>query len=298
MPDNNHASVIIIILNWNNWRDTIACVESCQKLTYSNHRIVLIDNGSTDGSEKILTERFPYIEIIQTGSNLGFAGGNNVGIRHAIEGGADYVWLLNNDAVVDPLALTALVDALENDPHATIAGSKIFYHDEPRKIWFAGGTWSKGRLRLRQRGASHQDEGQFDKLCAVGSVSGCSLLISAKAINKIGLMDEDYFLYWEDTDWCARASNSGYTILFVPASQVWHKISKTVKAHSELQYYYVTRNGIRFCCRHDLLSLPVFLCYVTIDVLCGCLRGNFVKLSGYSRGIIDFLGGKSGQIQV
>src|SRR5664279_2479168 len=96
----------IILLNWNGWQDTIACVESCRKLSYPNFRILIVDNGSTDNSEAILRERLPDIELLQTGANLGFAGGNNVGIRHALAQGADYVWLLNNDTVVDAEALS------------------------------------------------------------------------------------------------------------------------------------------------------------------------------------------------
>jgi GT2 family glycosyltransferase len=266
-------------------------VESCLKLDWPNFRIVIIDNGSADGSETILRDRFPTLEIIQSGANLGFAAGNNVGIRHALESGADYVWLLNNDAVADPRALSMLVEAMESHPSAGIAGSKIYYHDDPKKIWCAGGAWTKGRLKLRQRGAYQQDEGQFEGLCTVGSVSGCSMLVRTNCIKKIGLMDESYFLYWEDTDWCAQASESDYSILFVPASQVWHKVSTTVKAHSELQYYYLTRNGLRFCLKHDLLSLPVLLSYVSADVLLGWLRGNQAMVKGFYRGLVDFVRG-------
>ena len=285
----------VIILNWNNCHDTIACVESCQKLTDSNFRIVIIDNGSTDGSEDVLRSTLPEIEIIQTGTNLGFAGGNNVGSRFAVESGADYIWLLNNDAVAEPQTLTMLVEAMENHPAAAIAGSKIYYHNEPQKIWFAGGAWSKGRLRLRQRGAYQMDEGQFDELCTIGSVSGCSMMVRTSAIKKIGLMDESYFLYWEDTDWCARAAKIGYSILFAPKSRVWHKISTTIKAHSDHQYYYFTRNGLRFCWKHDLLSLPVFLIYIFVDVLYGFLCGRMSMFNGFRKGINDGFCGRSGK---
>ena len=118
-----------MILNWNGWEQTLDCVESCRRLTWSNFRILVVHNASSDGSEEILRERLPDIEIIQSGSNLGFAGGCNVGIRRAIENSADYIWLLNNDTIVDAEALSVLVAALENDPAAGFAGSKIYFHD-------------------------------------------------------------------------------------------------------------------------------------------------------------------------
>lgn len=291
---NSSPSVAIIILNWNNWSDTLTCVESCRRLTWPNVRMVIVDNGSTDGSAEILTERCPDVDIIRTGANLGFAGGNNIGIRQVMAWGAEYVWLLNNDAEADPKALTMLVKAMEADPAAAVAGSKVYYLDDPERIWCAGGMWRKGRLRLRQRGARQLDNGQFDTLCTVGSVSGCSMLLRTTALRDIGLLDEGYFLYWEDTDWCARAGRHGYKVLYVPASRVWHKVSATVAARSHLQYYYNTRNGLIFCKRHDWASLPVFLLYVAADVGVGLLRGNRNMLRGALEGVADFLRGCRG----
>jgi len=286
--------VFIIILNWNGWQDTLACVESCCKLTWPNFRIVIVDNGSTDGSEDFLRRHLPEEEIIQSGSNLGFAGGCNVGIRYALNSGADYVWLLNNDAVADPQALTVLVKAMENNPAVGITGSKIYYHDEPRKIWFAGGMWENGRLRLRQRGANQQDEGQFDETCEVGSVSGCSMLVRSAAILAIGLMEESYFLYWEDTEWCARAEKEGYKVLFVPGSRIWHKVSSSAGKSSFSQYYYYTRNGFFFLRQYDPLLLPVFAAYNLLFGLKCMASGNPQPLRGLAHGFIDFVQGKKG----
>jgi len=288
-------SAAIIILNWNNWPDTLACVASCHRLTWPGARIIVVDNGSTDGSEELLRKRFPEAEIIQTGSNLGFAGGNNAGIRHALSQGAEYVWLLNNDAVAEPDSLTKLIEAMEQYGDAAIAGSKIFYDDNPERIWFAGGIWERNRLRIRQRGAGEYDHGQYEQLCTVGSVSGCSMIVRSSAIEKIGLMNETYFLYWEDTDWCARAWEQGFKVLFVPASRIRHKVAATIAPRSERQYYYNTRNGLFFCRRHSPRLLPVFLAYAAADVLAGMLRGNISMLRGFMRGIADFFRGHSGR---
>ncbi len=137
--------VYIILLNWNGWKDTVECVESCRKLSYPDVRIVIVDNGSTDGSETRLRERFPDLELIQTGANLGFAGGNNVGIRYALEKGAEYVWLLNNDTIADAEALSALVQAAEDDQTVGMVGSKIVYHDDPRITLVCRGSARSGK---------------------------------------------------------------------------------------------------------------------------------------------------------
>ncbi len=289
--------VFIIILNWNGWRETLACVESCQRLTWPHFNIVVVDNGSTDGSEEFLRKNLAGIEIIQSGTNLGFAGGNNIGVRHALVSGAKYVWLLNNDAVTDSQALGFLVEAMEDNRTAAIAGSKIFYHAEPWKIWSAGGMWEKGRLHLRQRGANQVDKGQFDKLCEVDSISGCSMLVRSAVIEEIGLMDDSYFLYWEDSEWCARTRSKGYKVMFVPESKVWHKVSVSTKQSSFSQYYYYTRNGFAFLRENDPLLLPVFGLYNLLFGVKSMIFGNMQPLQGIIRGSLDFSMGRKGPIR-
>jgi GT2 family glycosyltransferase len=286
--------VSIIIVNWNGWQDTLACVASCRALTWPNFRVLVIDNGSTDGSENFLRQNLADVEIIQSGGNLGFAGGNNVGIHKALEQGADYVWLLNNDTIADKQALTSLVEAMERDSQIGIAGSKIYYYDDPRKIWYAGGMWRKGRLSWRQRGANQIDKGQFDEFCEVGSVSGCSMLVRSTTMDTIGLMNESFFLYWEDTEWCARASWGGYKVIFVPASHVWHNVSTSTRQSSFSQYYYFTRNGFYFLRRHDPWLLPIFGLYSVLFGLKSLLMGNLQPLQGLIIGGIDFLRGRRG----
>lgn len=290
----NLPLVQIIILNWNGWRDTLACVESCRWLTWPNLRIVVVDNASTDGSEAILRERLHDVEIIQSGANLGFAGGNNVGIRYALKSGADYVWLLNNDAEAAPEALAELVEAMEGNANVAMAGSKIFLHHDSQRLQFAGGLWEKGRLRLRMLGANQLDLGQFDERCERDSVSGCSMLVRASTIQDIGLMDESYFLYWEDTEWCARARQKGYRILFVPKSHVWHKVSASTGKSAFAQHYYFIRNGLFFLRSFDRRLLPAF---AVNNFLFGvkCLAtGKSQPLKGFMRGFFAFLRGEKG----
>ena len=294
MP-NSSPLVAIVILNWNGWRDTFECISACRKLEWPNFCILPVDNHSSDGSVEMLRSACPDLEIIETAANLGFAGGNNIGIQQALNLGADYIWLLNNDAIPAPDAIAPLVDSLQKQPSAACAASKIYYHDDPQRIWFAGGAWSKGFLRLRQPGAGQIDRGQFDNVRKIGSVTGCSMLIPADIIRSVGMLTEEYFLYWEDTDWSARAQKLGYQLLLAPDSHVRHKVSATIAPRSALQYYYYVRNGLYFCCRHDLLSLPLLLLYTTVDVCVGLLQGNFQMASGSIRGIADFVRGRRGQ---
>lgn len=281
--------VYVVILNWNGWQDTLACVASCRKLTWPNFRILVVDNGSTDGSEAILRERLQDVEILQSGANLGFAGGNNVGIRHALKAGADYVWLLNNDAEAGPEALTELVGALEADTKAGMASSKIYYHGDPRRIWSAGGLWEGGRLRWRMLGANQLDRGQFDQPGERGTASGCSVLVRARMIEEIGPMDEEYFLYWEDTEWCARAQKEGYTLLFAPTSHVWHKVSSSTREASFSQHYYSTRNGLYFLSRQAPLWALVFSANTFFSCVRYVLSGNTQPFRGFLRGCSGFL---------
>jgi hypothetical protein len=282
-------SVFIVILNWNGWKDTVECVESCLKITYSNFRILIVDNGSTDGSETILKKRFPEAEIIQTGSNLGFAGGNNVGIKYALEQGAEYIWLLNNDTIVDINALAGLVAELHKNPEAGIAASKIYYFSKPKVIWFAGGTWNPVDHIARHNGLDEEDARQYDVVAETDFATGCSLLFKASLISKIGYLKEDYYLYWEDVDWCVNARKNGWKIIYVPNSHVWHKVSQSVENKSSAQNYYYFRGGLlfysrnapgfvlRFAATHFVYSLKQFLC------------GDKSIFLGYLPGLKDFV---------
>ena len=281
--------VYIIVLNWNGWQDTIECIESCLKLTYPRYRILIVDNGSTDDSEFKLRQRFSGIDILQAGKNLGFAGGNNVGIRHALEQGAEYIWMLNNDTVVEPDSLSELVKVAEIDERTGIVGSKIYYYNEPQKIWFAGGIWDKNRSFTRHRGGNEIDTGQYDDISTVGFISGCSLLAKSSMIKNIGMMKEDYFLYWEDVDWNATAAEQGWKILFAPRSRIRHKVSSSINDKSPLQSYYFMRSGLLFFQRHaPLRSIPFFLRLMLYAI--NCYRsGQRAVLHGYLIGTKDYL---------
>jgi len=295
----NEPFVFLILLNWNGWRDTIECVESCRKLTYPAFRIVIVDNGSTDGSETILRERFPGIELIQTGSNLGFSGGNNAGIRHALEHGADYVWLLNNDTVVDAGALTALVGAAECDDRIGMIGSKIVYYDNPGLLWYAGALLDPAcPHRPAHRGLRELDRGQYDDAVETGYVTGCSLLARRKMIDEIGLLDDSLFLYFEDADWSARARHAGWRLMYAPASVVRHKESVSAGgAASPTLVYYTARNRLFFVRRNFPAKIGKALLYDLYEhVLVNIKKGRLPAARAGFRGVRDFLLGRVGRM--
>lgn len=251
--------VAIVVLNWNRASDTIACVDSLQNLVYPNIEIVVIDNASTDGSVEALETKFPALTIIRNSRNLGYAGGNNVGIGHALDHGAEYVLVLNNDTIVDKDLVGGLVAAMQREPHAGVAAPKIYDFQEPTKIWFAGASidWETGESP--HTGLGERDSGQFNRVIEVDRVTGCAMMVGRTVFERVGLLDPDYFLYYEDTDLCVRAAKAGFKSYCVQTAKVWHKESSSTKASqgSDLHAYYHTRNRLLFLRKHGRFATSV-----------------------------------------
>lgn len=256
--------VAIIVLNWNNRADTVECIRSLEGVSYPDFEAVVVDNGSSDGSEAAIKAAFPGLRVIQTGRNLGFAGGNNVGIRDALARGFDYVLLLNNDTVVDPGFLGEMINAGESGPSTGIVGPRIYYFSEPGRIWYAGGTVDYWKGRLEHVGFNAMDGDEYGRAGDTMLVAGCAMLIKRQVFEKIGLLYEPMFLYFEDSDFCARASRAGYRIAYAPSAKVWHKVSQTTAKLKGVQSYYNIRNWLLFMRRnarpeHLLAFLPYYL---------------------------------------
>lgn len=249
----SRPSVTLVILNWNGRDDTLACLDSVAKLRYPEHRDIVVDNGSVDDSVPAIRHRHPDVELIETGRNLGFAGGNNVGIRRALESGADYVLLLNNDTEVDPGLLDAFVAAARQRPDAGVFSAKIYFHAEPRRIWYAGAAWNAAAARFDQLGEGVVDDGgaAYSTLAETAYACGCAFFVSAARLREVGLLDEDFFLYFEETDWCARAQAAGHPSIVVPDAQLWHKVSVSFGGEgSPLALYFLTRNRLLWARKH------------------------------------------------
>ena len=210
-------------------------------------------------------EKFPSyrrLVLIQTGQNLGFSGGNNVAIRYALKRKNNYIWLLNNDTVVEPTALTEVVKPLEKESTAVVSGSKILFYTNPERIYYAGGrpiTPIRMLFSSYHIGVNEEDRGQYDKTCKTGFITGCSMLIKKDVFEQIGLFVDEYFLAGEDADWCLRVQRAKRTLIFAPASCVWHKGSIATKKRPGAMFYYAERNAILLIRRYAPWFLPIVL---------------------------------------
>ena len=244
----------IILVNWNNFEDSVECLESLGQVTYPNYEVILVDNASDGGDAKLLKERFgDSIRLIENDRNYGFAKGCNIGTKDALSRDADYVVLLNNDTVVPPDFLDALVAVAQSDEKVGIAGGKIYCYEYPDMIWFAGGVIDYQTGKTPMRGSGETDRGQFDETTEVDWICGCFLFITRDLLQSIGMLDERFFFGWEDADLCVRASKSGYKVLYVPESKIWHKSWFGDAKRKRLKgrpLYYATRGSFIFREKH------------------------------------------------
>jgi hypothetical protein len=290
--------VIIIILNWNGLQDTRECLESLKRIDYPNYEIIVVDNGSSDGSPEKIKNMFPYIDLIRNRENLGFGAGCNVGIKEAQRKGAKFIFLLNNDTVVECDALSKLAAALEKDENAGIAGPKIYYYGSEKIIWSAGIRQDNVFIRFLSIGQGQKDVGRYSRQKKVDEVSGCAMLIKESLIEKTGFFREDYFLYVEDMEFCLRAKRAGCEILYVPDAVIWHKVSAAAGGQdSALNIYYSRRNVLYLASQYyKYLVIPAVIKYV-FRSLAFYLSGNKDRSNAVLLAITDFIKGKKGRLE-
>lgn len=301
-----NPSVAIIVVNWNNADDTIDCIQSLQKIAYDNFKVFLIDNGSSDDSiSRLEALRGEKVELVESGKNLGFSGGNNIGIAMALKEGFDYVLLLNNDTVVDKMFLNELMSVAESEEKIGIVGSKIYFYDEPDRIWYGGGrfSWLGGGRHLQY---CEMDKNPGDKKPKETEyMTGCVFLIRSKIIMTVGDLCEDFFMYYEDTDWSLRVKRAGYKIMYAPASKVYHKISRSAsKLSNPLIHYYHIRNALLLSKRQaPKIILPGIYLWSFFHYLKQILKLIIMPSKRdvsrmIMRGIKDFYRGRFGQYEL
>lgn len=284
--------VAIILVNYNGEKYNEECINSILKSTYKNYEIIVIDNNSTDNSVKLLEEKFNSdIKIIMADSNLGFSGANNLGIKYALNNGFDYVMLLNNDTVIDENMIKIMVDTSSN---SVVVSPKIYYYDDKNILWSAGGriNWSKG-LPI-QYGINEIDNHESNERKEIEFATGCCILIPIEAIRKVGMMSEDYFLYYEDTDYCVRLIREGFKIIYEPKAVLYHKVSASTGGEkSKMYWYYMTRNRLIFNKKFNkTISYKIyFLLTTTIKLIKYLITRDRIALSGSIDGIVDFFKG-------
>jgi GT2 family glycosyltransferase len=297
-------NVAVIIVNWNGLKDTLNCLSSLVNIRHDgiNVELIVVDNGSNDGSAVGIRRKYPDTILIENKDNLGFSGGSNSGIQKAIEDGADYVWLVNNDTYVDPHALEALVTVF-HDSENGIAGSKIYfsagheYHrdrysesDRGKVFWYAGGIIDWKNMYASHRGVDLIDSGQYDRSEETDFVTGCSMMIRKEVIRKIGLFDNGLYLYLEDLDYCLRAKASGFRLIYVPQSVMWHvNAGSSAGPGNPLQEYYQTRNRLVIGFRYAPLRTKFALFREAIRQIAST---NAVKKRAVSDALFGRMGGR------
>jgi GT2 family glycosyltransferase len=243
----------VVVLNWNGLADTrLALASLLEGRVPPGWRIavMMVDNGSTDGSVDAVRREFPTVEVLALGENRRFAGGNNEGLRRALAEGADAVMLVNNDTEADPGLFERLIAALEADPSAGAAGPLITFAAPPDCIWYAGGRCVPALGWVSHRGLRQRERGQFTTVEPTGYLTGCCLLARREAWERVGLLDEGYFIYAEDADWSLRARAAGYRLLFVPQARLKHKVSAASGAASPWKIYQRLRANLTLFARH------------------------------------------------
>ncbi|OGM05223.1 hypothetical protein A2715_04690 [Candidatus Woesebacteria bacterium RIFCSPHIGHO2_01_FULL_39_32] len=297
------VKVFVVILNWNRPDDTVECLESINRLSVVGYQlsVVVVDNASSDDSiEKIQNDKLKF-KIIENKENLGFAGGNNVGIKYAIKNGADYVMVLNNDTIVHPDLVLRIIEATKKHSNFGVASPKIYFerefefHKERYKkddlgkvIWYAGGQIDWDNVYGKTRGVDEVDKGRYDEVEETDFATGTCMFLSRKALEKVGLFDEKYFMYYEDTDLSLRIKKAGFKVLYIPKAVVWHKVAQSSGIGSKLNDYFTTRNRLLFGMRYARLRTRFALYKESLRLLVTAREWQ-------KRGILDFYFGRFGK---
>ncbi len=241
--------VITIILNTNRREDTLACLASLTQNTYPHQHIIVLDNASTDGSVEAIRQRFPAVQLIELVENKGYAGNNNVGIEAALAQNADWVFVLNEDTILHPDCLRQMMEVARGNPHIGVIGPMVYHHNEPKIIQTAGGYMNRF-WEAKHIAENQPDQGQFANVHDVDWISGCAILVKREVIQQVGVLDERFFYYWEETEWCMRAKKAGWQIVQVPQARLWHKGVQRDYQPSPNVTYYATRNRLLALKKH------------------------------------------------
>jgi len=285
--------ISIMLLNWNAKEVTADCLESIKKQTFKNYEVILIDNGSTDGSSPYLKKKFPFVKLVQNKKNLGYAGGHNSGIKKAK---GDYFLILNNDVV---LANNFLEELWKNRKKADILGIKNYFFDKKDVFWAIGSKVNKFTMVASLIGNKEKDIGQYDKR-DIDQAVGSAMLVNRKVIDKVNFLDESFFAYYEETEWQTRAQNAGFTISWVPSAKLWHKVAYSYGGEkAPIPAYYLIRNRgyyIQKWSKYKLIAYPHWILEVFMRIAYGLIKNRkYARLS--LKGAIDFFKGIKGKLE-
>ena len=282
--------ISIITINYNGLKDTCELINS---IPFNNEmEVIVVDNASTQDEASIIAERYPHVKVIRSPRNLGFAGGNNLGIKEAK---GEYILLVNNDTYFKKFNIVSLIERIESSNRIGIVCPKLRFAWGSYPIQFAGYTLlSQITVRNQAIGFGEEDKGQYDCAHPTPYAHGAAMLIKREAINKVGLMPECFFLYYEELDWSMMFTRAGYEIWYDPACTVYHKESQTTGQNSPLRTYYITRNRLLLV-KRNYKGINKYLSYIyligivaTRDVIKYSLQGRYDLVKSVFRGIITF----------
>ena len=289
----------IVISNYNGWQDTLVCLDSLQKQTFTDFEIILLDDASPNDSVAQLRDELPANTVfLPQQQNLGFAAVNNVGMRRALADGCDFVLLLNNDTAVAPDMLETL---LRETPDGAVSCPKMLFMDPSDEIWFAGGTLDPAAGKVKHLGGHAKDGPAFAEKQQVSFITFCCVLLPRSVIERVGYLDETLFMYCEDVDYCIRLAQAGVPLWFLPDARLWHKAGGS--AGGMLSVYYITRNTLYLTCKGK--SRAYAKCKTVLPLLTGAARYALTKALGRKkgrsygayRGAVDFWHGKMGRME-
>jgi GT2 family glycosyltransferase len=279
---NSPPRVSCIVLNWNGWKDTIECLRALKECTYPLLTVIVADNGSTDDSVCRIRAAFPDVTLLESGKNLGFAGGNNVGIHYALDHGADYVWLLNNDTQAAPDALSELVAKAVTHARIGAVSSICYYADAPATVQAWAGSrvnlWI-GRVRLA---TSPRRDDWFH------SLNGTSILVARGAVEDVGMLDEGFFFYWEDTEYTLRLRKKGWRLAAAPRSRILHKVNGSTGANKCIRDQYSTASALRLLRLHSPTPQLTMFLFLTMRFAHRLMRLDFSRCRSVWAGVQDY----------
>lgn len=295
MSDKTKPLICVVLVNYNGIKDTVECVKSLKECSYNNIHIIIVDNASLHGRadfNTVITR--DMCEIIFNTENVGFAGANNIGIKRGLEIGADYFLILNNDTVVDKNFLPPLLHAFNRNQDVGIATGKIYYYDEPTYLWFGGSYYNHKLGECKIVGIGEKDSSRYNIEKDIPFATGCLWLVSKNTIETVGYICEDFFLYYEDTDYCERVKAEGYTIRYVPQSVIYHKESRSTVKGSDSYQYYNNRNYLFYMKKCQRINRFYFYIKRAIRMLKGTVRGR-MKLTITKKVWRDFIFNNTGK---